>query len=284
MKNLSLIRLILLSVIIFGLSVVSFGQNGLLKRTTFKSNTIQFGAGGTLSVIGAPTGSIEVEGWARNEIEISAEIIVQAETESDLALLASVVGFMTDKGLAHTRIISVGTNDKKYLKTVSKKFPKHLLKMPFRIDYKIKVPQYCDLEIDGGSGDLSISKIEGTMRITALETNAKLDLVGGTLIAAFGRGNVEVTISKASWRGRNLDIQLVSGTMTINLPQKLNAEVDAKVLRTGQIENSITELKNRDNAAFTDKLILAKSGNGGASLSFMVGDGTLKLTELSNQM
>jgi hypothetical protein len=279
MKNLVPTRLFFFSVLIFGLSAVCFGQNELLKRTTYKTDKVEFGVGGTLSIIGAPNGSIEVEGWNKSEIGISAEIVVQAGNESDLALLASVVGFMTDIGYAHTRIVSVGPNDKKYLKTVAKKFPKHLMTMPFRIDYKIMVPAFCDLEIDGGNGDITLSKVEGTMRVKALETNAKLDLVGGTMVANFGKGNVDVTIPKSSWRGRNVDIQLVFGTMNVSLPKNLNAELDAQVLRTGQIENDLKNLKKRARAEFTDKMISAKSGGGGANLNFIVGDGTLKLTQ-----
>ncbi len=274
-------NVILLVLFFLAGSSVLQAQNSLLKRTTYKTDTVEFGSGGTFSIIGSPNGSIEVEGWQKNQIEVSAEIIVEAENESDLALLASVVGFLTDTGFAHTRIISVGPNDKKYLKSVSKKFPKHLISMPFQINYKVKVPMFCDLEIDGGNGDISLSKVEGTMRIKALAANAKLELVGGTMVAAFGTGTVEVSIPKPSWRGRNVDIQLVSGTMSVNLPKNLNAELEARVLRTGQIENGLKDLKKKDRAEFSDKWIVAKSGGGGASLNFMVGDGTLKLSEIS---
>jgi hypothetical protein len=281
MKNQKIINLFLSATIFFSFNAICFGQSNLLKRTTYKTDTVDFGVGGTVSIIGAPNGSIEVEGWQKNEVEISAEIEVQAENEIDLAKLAAVVGFITDTGFAHTRIISIGTNDKKYLKSVAKKFPKNLLAMPFRIDYKIKVPIYCDLEIDGGIGDLNLSKVEGTMRIKFLETNAKLDLVGGTISASFGKGNIDVNVPSKSWRGRNVDVQLISGTMNVQMPQNLNAELDAKVLRSGQIENSLKDLKKRDRTEFTDKIILAKSGGGGATLSFIVGDGTLKLGEIN---
>ncbi len=260
MKNQLFTRLCLFAVLILSLGISVLAQEGLLKRTTFKTETVEFGVGGTVSIVGAPMGSISVEGWNKNEIEISAEISVQAATENDLALLASVVGFITDDGFASTQIVSVGPHDRKYLKTVSKKFPKHLLAMPFRIDYKIRVPKYCDLEIDGGNGDLRLSNVEGMMRIKALETNATLDLVGGTVMAAFGKGNIEVNVPSASWRGRNLDIQLVTGTLSVNVPKKLNAEVDAKVLRTGQIENSLIDLKKAGKNRIYGQINFGKSG------------------------
>ncbi len=284
MKNQKIFQLFLFAAIFFSFNIICFAQGKLLKRTTYKTDTVKFGAGGTVSIIGAPNGSIEVEGWQKNEIEISAEIEVQAANEADLAQLAQVVGFILDTGNVHTRIISVGTNDKKHLKSIAKKFPKHLLEMPFRIDYKIKVPVYCDLEIDGGKGDLNLSQIEGTMRVKFLETNAKLNLIGGMMMASFGAGNVDIIMPNSTWRGRNVDVQLVSGTMNVLMSPNLNAELDAKVLRSGQIENSLKMLKTRDRTEFTDKIILAEAGGGGASLSFTVGDGTLKLGAINKPL
>jgi hypothetical protein len=255
----------------------------LLKRTTYKTENIDFGAGGTVSIIGAPNGSISVEGWSKNAVEITADIEVQAETEADLALLAQINTFVLDENFGYITVQSVGTYDKKYLKSAAKKFPKNLLAMPFRIDYKIKVPGYCDLEINGGSGDLNLSNVEGTMRINVLETNAKLNLIGGTIIATFGSGTVDVSIPTRNWRGRGADIQLASGTMNVWLPPNLSAELDAKVLRNGQVENSYKNLKPRERTKFTAKSIHAKAGNGGINLSFTVSDGTLKLSENVNR-
>ena len=271
--------------VLFFLSVSTFAfaqTKQLIKQTTYKTDNIEFGVGGTVSITGAPSGSIIVEGWQKNEVEITAEIEIQAENEADLAQLAQVNGFALDESFGHIRIITIGTFDKNYMKRVAKKFPKNLLAMPFKIDYHIKVPVICDLEIDGGNGDLTLSGVEGAMRIKVLESNAKLNLIGGTIVATFGSGNVDVKILTRSWRGRDADIQLANGTMNIQFAANLNAEVDATVLRSGQIENSFSILKPRSRTKFTDKLITAKSGNGGAKLSFTVGDGTLKLAKIEN--
>ena len=277
--NKKIINLLDLSASIFMFAGFLHAQGKQLsKRTTFKSEKIDFGAGGTVTIIGAPEGSIKIEGWNKNELEISAEIEVQAETEADLAQLSQINGFAIDDTFGHIRIITVGTNDKEYIKRVAKKFPKKLLDMPFKINYIIKVPTYCDLEIDAGKGDLNLSNVEGTMQIKARESNAKLDLNGGTISAVFGIGNVDVKIGSRSWRGRQAVFQLASGNLNVQFPQNLNAQVDAAVLRNGQIENSLTSLKPRDKSKFSEKSMLAKAGNGGALLSFTVGDGNLKMS------
>lgn len=280
MKNRKLLRFCSLAIFICLTAAVSFAQNKpLVKRTTYKTETVDFGAGGTVSIIGAPAGSISVEGWQKNQVEISADVEMQAATEADLAELVKVSGFVIDDDFGHISITSVGTHDKDYLKRVAKKFPKNLLGLPFRIDYRIKVPVYCDLQIDGGVGDFNLSNVEGMMRINFLESNAKLNLLGGLVSATIGKGDVAVVIPYRSWRGRSVDVQLASGTMTVQLPLNLNANLDATVLRAGKVENALTNLKPRDRTKFGEKSIVATAGSGGAPLSFTVGEGQLKLTE-----
>ena len=270
-------------VVIFLFSLIwanfAFAQtNQLIKRTTYKTDTAELGAGGTVTIVGAPNGSLTIEGWNKNEVEVSAEIEMQAATEADLALLATISGFVIDEQFGHIRIISIGTHDKNYLKRVAKKFPKNLLNSPLKIDYKVKVPRFCDLDINSGKGDLKLSNVEGAMQIKAFESNATLDLIGGTINATFGSGNVDVKINSRSWRGRQATFQVATGTLNVQFPQNMNAEVDATVLRNGKIENSLTTLKPRDRSKFSEKTMLAKAGSGGTLLSFTVGDGTLKMS------
>lgn len=277
---------LLLALLVAAFSITAFSQSKpLLKRTTYKTDKFEFGVGGTLAVTGAPVGSIRVEGSNGREIEISAEIEVSANSEADLDLLSQVTTFLLDESLGRVAVISVGTHDKSLVKKLGKKFPKQLLGLPFRIDYVIKVPRYCDLDIDGGRGDLSISGVDGTFKINFLETNAKLDLRGGAVQAIFGKGTVDLTVPTPSWRGRLADVQLANGDMNVHLPNGMNAEFDATILRTGKIENGYSGFKPRvRKAEFTDKSIVAKSGVGGASLKFTVGDGTLKISSLESSL
>lgn len=280
MKTQNISKIIVLLIFLTSFSVLATAQdstspNKLLKRTQFKSNSVKFGSGGTISIVGSPVGSMQIEGWNKNEVEINAEIEVQAETEEDLARLAKVTGFAVDESLIHLRINSVGTHDKKYLKSVDKKFPKELRNMPYRINYKLKVPFFTDLEIDGGRGDLNLSTVEGTMQIKYLESNAKLNLIGGTVMATIGLGDVDVKIATRSWRGRFAEIQVARGNLNVRLPKNLNANLKAEVLRTGKIANDYKMLEPLERTKFTPTSINAKAGNGGAKLAFTVGDGNI---------
>jgi len=276
-----IIKILTSIVFVFLVSASAFAQQSTIKRTTYKSDRLDFGVGGTLSVIGAPNGSIRVEGWSNREIEIKAEITVEAQTEADLERISKVTGFVLDESAGRVGIVSVGSHDKKYLKTVDKKFPKSLLGLPFSVDYVIKVPRYCDLEIDGGTGSLHIAGVEGTMKVNFLESAAKIDLVGGGVLATIGVGTLDLTIPTRSWRGQYADVQVAKGDLNLNLPTGLNADFDAVILRTGKIQNGFNGFVPRTRKTeFTDKSIAGKSGSGTIPLKFTVGDGTMTIKEI----
>ena len=268
-----------IATVLFLTSISAFAQTPqLLKRTTTRTDKFDFGAGGTVAIAGAPSGSITVVGSTRNEIEITANIEIQATNEDDLARLAAVTTFVTQESLGKVGILTIGTHNKLGDKKLWKKFPKRLFGLPFRIDYIISVPRYCDLQIDGGKGDLTVSGVDGPIKISSVESNAKLSLVGGGLNATFGIGDVEITMPDRSWRGNAVEAQLATGTMTVHLPANLSAELDATILKTGKIENSFTTFKPRTRTVpFTDRSILARAGGGGVAMKFTVGDGTLRL-------
>jgi hypothetical protein len=275
-------RILPFALIVAAFAVTAFAQTpSLQKRTITKTDRFDFGAGGTIAIAGAPKGSIRIVGTAKNEIEITAEIEIQAANEADLAKLVQLTGFVTDESTIRTGITSVGTHNKFGLKKLPKNFPKNLLGLPFTINYVVNVPHYCDLEIDGGKGDLSIIGVEGSMRINYLETNARIEIVGGSTNVTIGTGTLDVAFGVRGWRGRSANIQVATGSLNVRLPSNMAAEIDAAILRTGKIENTLSDLKPRDRKViFTDKSIIAKAGVGGAPLKFTVGDGTLKMEQL----
>lgn len=251
------------------------------KKTVTKTDRFEFRPGGTLELRGAPVGSVRVIGWENAEIEITADIELQAANENDLIKLSEVTGFITEESAGRTGVITIGTHNKMGMKSLPKKFPKHLLDLPFKVDYVISVPKYTDVEIDGGVGDLWISGVEGALRVNFLESAARLDVIGGSVSATLGTGTLDVALGVKGWRARAANIQIASGDLTVRLPSNTSAEIDAVILKNGAIENTFPGLKPRDRkVAFTDKSISAKVGVGGVPLKFTVGDGHLKMLPL----
>lgn len=248
-----------------------------LKRTTTRHEVRRFAYGSSLTIIGAPAGSITIEAWPKAEVDITAEIELYADTEADLALLATVNSFNIDEDANHIRILSTGTHDKAFMRRVAKKFPKALMGLPWKIDYRIRVPHMCDLEIDAGRGAINLSGVEGAISLKALEGDTTLTLSGGTVMATIGGGTVKVNVGARSWRGAGAVVQLAKGDLTVELPSGFNADINADVLRSGQIENSYTELVPHERTSFTPRSIKGRAGAGGATLTFKVTEGTLRI-------
>ncbi|MFT3744444.1 MAG: hypothetical protein QM785_09115 [Pyrinomonadaceae bacterium] len=198
-------RVFFLAVMLLTLAVAGFSQAGtFVKRTTTKTDRFDFGSGGTVAINGAPNGSVTVQGWPKNEIEIVAEVEVQAANEADLAKIAELTGFVTDESPIKISILTVGGHNKFGAKKLPKDMPKTLTNLPFKINYTISVPKYCDLEIDGGKGDLFISGVEGSIRANFIESAARVEIVGGTTAVIVGSGSLDVSFGSRGWRGRSL--------------------------------------------------------------------------------
>lgn len=280
MKNRNLTLAFVLAILLAVFVQPGYSQSQ--KRIVTKTDTFDFGAGGTLSLIGAPNGSITIVGTPKNEIEITATIEIEAATEADLNTLAAVTTFVLQESTGRVAIMSSGTHNKLGDKKLWKKFPKTLLGLPFRIDYVVKVPRYCDIDVNGGKGDIDVSGVEGTFKISSIESNTKLNLIGGGIAATFGSGTVDITMPDRSWRGNTIDVALATGTMTVHLPTSISADLDAVILKAGKIESAFVDWKPRTRTVpFTEQSMIAKAGNGGVPMKFTVGEGTLKLMRIA---
>jgi hypothetical protein len=249
----------------------------LVKRTTTRKQSVRFGFGGTVTVIGAPRGSITVEGWQRNEVELTAEIELNAPAEADLDQLARVNTFVFDEDLNHLSVLTTGTHDRAFMKKSAKSFPKRLLNFPWKIDYVLRVPANTDLEINAGYGPVKLSGVEGALRISATESETALTLTGGLVTTTVTAGIVTLTIPVRSWRGAGVDIRLATGTLNVDLPAGFNGDIDADILRRGQIVNTHDGLVSREKPGITEQTMRARAGSGGAFFKFTVGDGTVNI-------
>ena len=249
----------------------------LLTRTSTRRETARFSYGGTVTLIAAPRGSVTIEGWQRNEVEVTANIELKGPTEADLDQLAKVNTFVFDEDLNHISILTTGTHDRAFMKRTTKNFPKKLLNLPWKIDYRLRVPINTDLEVNAGHGEVKLSGVEGGMRITATESDTALTLTGGTVQTTVTAGSINFAIPARSWRGAGADIRIASGTINVDLQPGFSGDIDADVLRTGKIVISYEGLTSREKPGLTERTVRARAGAGGASFKFTVGDGTVNI-------
>lgn len=272
----NILRFAFAGVVVCGLSLMCNAQ--VLKRTTTKIDTIPAGAGSTVSIMGAPVGSIKVSMIAGNDVQISAEIEVQAANEADLAGAAVLTTFIEQDTLGKLAIVSVGRDTRRKFTDAEKKLIKRLVGMPYRIDYVIGVPRYTNVEIDAGIGDIDLDGGEGDHRINAVNSKVNVTIRGGSLAATIAKGGLNIQVPPSGRRGLSIDASVVSGDLSITIPENLSGDIDASVLRTGKVVNEIPNLKPRERKVpFTDRLVQGRAGVGGPSIKLTVGDGSVRL-------
>ncbi|HEX5875383.1 MAG TPA: hypothetical protein VFY60_12110 [Pyrinomonadaceae bacterium] len=275
------LKLLLLVATLFLFASPAFPQTvpeiQLLTRSATRREVRRFAYGGTVTLIGAPRGAVTVEGWARNEVELVAEIELKGPTEADLDQLAAVNSFVFDEDSNHLSVLTTGTHDRAFMKRAAKNFPKRLLNFPWKIDYRLRVPVNTDLEINAGHGPVKLSGVEGAMRVSATESETALTLTGGTVATTVTAGVITFSVPVRSWRGAGADIRIASGTINVELPPGFSADIDAEVLRTGKIVNTYEGLAAREKPGITERTVRARAGAGGAYLKFTVGDGTVNI-------
>ena len=255
----------------------------LLTRTITRHESRRFLYAGTVTVTGAPNGSVTIEGWQRNEVEVSAEIELHAATEADLSRLATLNNFVIDEDANHLRVITTGTHDRAFMKRAAKDFPKSLIGLPWRIDYHIKVPAVTDLEVNAGVGPTRLAGVEGAIRLNAVQTDATLSLTGGMVSVIVQSGTVDVTIPALSWHGLGADIKVATGNLSIGLMPGFSGEINASVLRTGEVKNAYPNLEPRERTTITPQSLRARAGNGGGTLLLTVGEGTIQINQVSSK-
>jgi hypothetical protein len=158
-----------------------------------------------------------------------------------------------------------------------KKFPKTLLGLPWKVDYRIRMPVATDLNISAGSGPISIKGIEGNIQLSAAESETYLKLSGGTLNATIAIGKVTLSVPVKSWRRGRVDIRVAAGEVNVELPPGFAADLDADILRSGQIVNAYEGLEVREKPGITPRIVKARAGAGGTPFRFTVGDGTINI-------
>ena len=191
---------------------------------------------------------------------------------------------MFDEDLNHLSILTTGTHDRVFMKRSAKNFPKKLLNLPWKIDYRLRVPVNTDLEINAGHGAVKLSGVEGAMRLSATESEtAFIAHWRNVLRRPSLRAQLLLTIPARSWRGGGADIRIASGMINVDLPPGFSGDIDAEVLRTGKIVNTYEGLASREKPGITERTVRARAGAGGAYFKFTVGDGTVNIGRPRNK-
>jgi len=163
----------------------------------------------TLTVDPAVNGGVEIIGWDRDSIAVTARIEVSAGTEDEAAAVARDI-----------RIEAAGG-------TIRATGPRPLgRRQGWSVSFIVSVPRRSDLSIDTENGPLSVSDVAGHMELSTMNGPLALLGVGGDVHARAQNGPLEVKLTGARWEGAGLDAETMNGPADLWIPDGYNAKIE----------------------------------------------------------
>ncbi len=222
--------------------------------------TFPLQAGGYLSLENV-NGNVTIEGWKKNEVSISA---VKKGTSKDLDRIKVVVEVDKYEGKDWIHV------ETEYLK--SRDGFLGFLSSDGRIDYVIKAPSDAILEdIELVNGNLKVSGITGYLSLGTVNGSITASGMAGNAWVETVNGNLDLSFDKMS-KGQTVDLESVNGIISLRMPAKANAHVDAETLN-GNIssEFGLTVEKGEWIGRSMEGLI----GSGGARITLETVNGSI---------
>ncbi len=246
-----------------------------------REQSLRFEYGRALKVTLPPTGSLTVVGWKRSELRIQAQIRVEGASAADVAAVAERIGFQLDARDVQLHVISVGPAAKnlsrKERRAVADGLASPLLRLPYRIDYKLSVPEYTDLEITVFDGELALSDIYGGIVFMVQRGQVHLNGVAGTVVGRLATGQARVELNGRSWRGTGLDLRVGVGDILLSVPRGYAADVALAASAPLDIRYPLDRGSETPFDLPFGAQARGRFGVGGAELRLATGRGTIRV-------
>jgi DUF4097 and DUF4098 domain-containing protein YvlB len=214
-------------------------------------------AAGTLTVDAEPNGGINVEGTARNDVQVWAKVTAQAETMQRARQIADSV-----------RVNATASN-------VSADGPSGLARREgWSVSYRLSVPMVSSLALRTTNGGISIRDVDGQIEFKTVNGGVKLANLAGDVKGRTSNGGVDVDLEGPSWKGEGLDVETSNGGVHIRIPEQYSAHLETGTVNGGfNIDFPVT-VRGR-----IDRQISADIGAGGAPIKVRTHNGGVKVSK-----
>ena len=195
---------------------------------TEESRQFTVGAGSSLCLENI-SGDIEIVGWDRNVISVEAVKVSRGANAQRKAELVEVV--MEQSGDSVEVEVEYPDSDERRRHGLGDSFN-------VSVDFTVRVPRDCSLEVDLVSGDMEVAGINSDVSIDLVSGNLDMrDIAGDSIDINSVSGNVEI----AGISG-DIDIEGVSGNIELNnVSGLLSVETTS-----GNVDVSAVELEGAD--------------------------------------
>ena len=193
---------------------------------TFKK---QIPAGNFTSVsVFNENGSIEVESWSENQIEIIAYKKVRAGSQEKAEKLMEYLEVKIDESGDH---LVIETIQPRHHKDNDSGFISWLFSLGENgnasIDYAIKVPQKMDLDLNSTNGGINVSDCEGIIDLKTTNGKIVAENIKGSTNCKTTNGSIKAYLDKV-YPKEDMTFKSTNGSIKVYLPVDTNADVEAK--------------------------------------------------------
>lgn len=247
-----------------------------------KTQRNRFSYGRSIKITLPPVGNLVVMGTSKLEVSVEARVHVEGASPAELDELAKRIGFSFGQGSTNFELVSIGPQIKlsgKEKKKAMEGLSSALQKLPYRIDYVLKIPEYTDLDVSMFDGDLVMSNVYGGIVFRAQKSNIKLTGMAGTVIGTVGSGSVLVELTSLSWRGSGIKVEVGIGDISLSVPKGYSADVTFAASEPLDIKFPLNRGEDVPEDAPIGNQLRARFGVGGAEMVFGTQRGKLKVVQ-----
>jgi len=165
---------------------------------------------GPLRVEPGMNGGVEIIGWTRDSIGVTARIQVNARTRDDAEAIAREIKIETSDGLVRA------TGGRGPL-------GRH---QSWSVYFIVMVPKRTDLTLSTENGPLSVSDVAGRMELHTQNGPLSLSGIGGDVHASAQNGPLTVELLGTRWDGAGLQAETLNGPAELEIPDNYNAKIE----------------------------------------------------------
>jgi hypothetical protein len=165
---------------------------------------------GPLSVEPGMNGGVEITGWDRDSIAVTARIQVQARRRDDAETIARDLKIEVAGGAVR---VTGGRSP----------YGRH---QNWGVMFIVRVPRRTDLTLSTENGPLSVTDVSGRMDLQTHNGPLSLSGVGGDVHASAQNGPLMVELLGTKWEGTGLDAETMNGPADLEIPDNYNAKIE----------------------------------------------------------
>ncbi len=262
MKHKSFIRLILFVLTLFWL-------NSLFAATieeTWKKK-IDFKEGGLIRVENT-NGSIVVEGWDRDEVQIEAVKKARAGSRKEAARLMDriIIDISQSSGELAVRTELPRGGGGSFWDWIFGGG------RSTQVQYKIFVPVRSDLKIETTNGRITVSEISGRLKLRTTNGKIRVEEISGQVDARTTNGSIVADFNRLD-ESSDMGFYTTNGSIKIYLPSDVRCDLRAKTTNGSINSDFPVEIQGK----FTSKRLTGSINGGGALIELRTTNGSISI-------